>query len=99
MPLDSESFAKFKDLEDQLIAKEDGMDVVPILRLPVSPSPGEVVRLRGGGPALTVVSARANNMVEVTWHVGNGKLMSATLPVTCLKYVLSESKKGGAAHE
>lgn len=93
MPLDPDSFAKFKDLEAQLTAKEDGMDVVPVLRAPVSVSPGEVVRLRGGGPSLTVVAARGNGMVEVTWHVEDGKLMSATLPSTCLKYVTNPKEE------
>lgn len=89
MPFESPALrAVTKDLEGQLTAKEDGMDVVPVLRLSVSPSPGETVRLRGGGPAMTVVSAR-NDVIEVVWFAADGSLHKATIPATCLTYVLA----------
>lgn len=46
-------------------------------------NPGERVRLKSGGPAMTVLSCRPAG-VEVTWHPADGTMHKAVVPPDAL---------------
>lgn len=65
-----------------------GLRSVPGLP-PPPPAPGDVVRLKGGGPPLTVESVLADGSVAVAWFVDD------TLCATCFHAAALERAEPG----
>ena len=58
--------------------------------LPRTPAAGDVVRLKSGGPDITVKSLTSDGLVSCIWFTVNGQYHQLPMPASCLELVRKE---------
>lgn len=58
--------------------------------LPRTPAVGDVVRLKSGGPDITVKSLTSDGLVSCIWFTVNGQYHQLPMPASCLELVRKE---------